>query len=173
MSNKPESTQRAGRFMLSIFWVLVLISLSFAFGFWEEKQYNPNQNVSSEQSDSQRIVKLKRNRAGHYVASGKINGHDVRFMLDTGATNVAVPEVLAKRIGLLAGRPHQVHTANGIATAYQTNIPSLQLGSIQLKQLSASITTGMKGEDVLLGMSALKQLDFSQSGDVLTLIQYK
>jgi aspartyl protease family protein len=94
-------------------------------------------------------------------------------MLDTGATNVAVPEALAQKIGLRRGPSQQILTANGIATAYATEIQSLHIGSIELNNVKASVTPSMQGESILLGMSALKRIDFSQSGDLLTLTQSK
>ena len=172
MSDNSNPSAPIGRGMLTVFWILALGALVFVFGKWEKNQYNPNQDVNHLQHDGQRIVELKRNRQGHYVSSGQINGHRVTFMLDTGATVVAVPENTARKLGLMAGAAHQVHTANGTATAYRTEIATLQLGNIILTDLRASITPGMQGNQVLLGMSALTQLDFNQSGDILTLIQH-
>ena len=63
----------------------------------------------------------------------------------------------------------RVNTANGVATAYATRLSSLRMGAIELYDVSASIVPGMGGEQILLGMSVLKQVDFSQIGDELTL----
>ena len=171
MASEPGETKRIGKGMLWIFWCLVLACLVFLFGNMEKKRINPNQTVSGISSSNENIVELQRNVFGHYVANGKINEDDVVFMLDTGATNVAIPQKLAERLGLKRGARQQVYTANGIATAYATEIQSLRLGNIQLNDVKASITPGMTGDEILLGMSALKQLDFSQSGKVLTLSQ--
>jgi len=114
---------------------------------------------------------LQRNRFNHYVASGLINNTPVVFLLDTGATDVAVPAGLAERLGLKAGVARNAITANGIVQVYDTRIESLQLGSIQLENVRASINPGMSGNEILLGMSALKDLEFSQSGSTLTLKQ--
>lgn len=170
--NNDLNQKRMGRGMLTIFWLLVLGGLATLFGNWEERQYNPNQNLSGRTDGDERILELERNRFGHYVVSGKINNKPVVFMLDTGATNVAVPEAVAQKLGLRRGRAHQVITANGVARAYHTEIASLHLGPIKLNNVKASITPGMTGNEILLGMSALKQLDFSQSGNILTLTQY-
>lgn len=171
MNTNPEQ-QRIGKSMLWIFWVLVLGGLVLLFGNWEEKQINPNSNIAGTSNESSRTITLKQNRFGHYVASGRINSKGVTFMLDTGATDVAVPAALAEKLGLVRGRAIQVMTANGVARAYQTQINTLMLGDISLTNVRAAITPGMRGKEVLLGMSALAQLDFSQSGDVLTLTQY-
>ena len=90
-------------------------------------------------------------------------------MLDTGATTVAVPSGVANNLNLPQGNPIRVNTANGVATAYQTQINKLTLGEIELYDVRASIVPGMHGEQILLGMSVLKQVEFSQVGDELTL----
>ncbi len=171
MNTNPEQ-QKLGRGMLWVFWVLVLGGLVMLFGNWEDNQYNPNSNVKGSEEGRNKTIELKRNRFGHYMATGKINASEVVFMLDTGATDVAVPESLAQKLRLERGPAIRVMTANGIARAYQTNIKTLMLGNIELNNVSAAITPGMSGPEILLGMSALKQLDFSQTGDVLTLTQY-
>ena len=112
------------------------------------------------------------NRSGHYLANGKINGHPVVFLLDTGATDVALPEKLANRIGLEKGYESRAQTANGITKSYLTLLRDVSLGDIRLHGIRASILPGMKGNQVLLGMSFLKQLEMRQKGDTLTLVQH-
>jgi len=171
--DSSNNTKRIGKGMLWVFWCLVLAALALYFGNLEKKRFNPNQNVSNQSNSNYNIVELERNAFGHYVTTGQVNNKNVVFMLDTGATNVAVPEGVAKQLGLRRGARQQVFTANGIATAYATEIQSLRVGSIELAKVKASITPGMTGESILLGMSALKHLDFSQSGKILTLTQSK
>ena len=93
-------------------------------------------------------------------------------MLDTGATNVAIPAHLADKLNLQRGHRHQVMTANGIAEAFGTRINTLTIGDILLRDIRASINPSMAGNEILLGMSALKQIEFTQRGDQLTLRQY-
>lgn len=158
--------------MLIIFWLLVLGALTYVFGTWEKKQYNPNQDLSGEQLQGARQVVLERNRFNHYVANGLINGIPVTFMLDTGATAVVIPANLANNLHLKAGRPHIANTANGQIEVRATRIDTLELGVIKLRNINASINPGMSGEEILLGMSALKQIEFSQKGKMLTLRQH-
>jgi len=63
------------------------------------------------------------------------------------------------------------NTANGQVQVRATRINTLQLGPITLYNLEASINPGMDGNEILLGMSALKQIEFSQKGKFLTLRQ--
>ncbi len=140
--------------------------------FFEDKlqqQFNPNSQVQSHVDNGQVTVVLEQNRMGHYVARGKVNGQSVTFLLDTGATLVAIPEGLAQKLGLRKGRQGMSQTANGRVITYRTEIDRLQLGDIQLSNVAASITPGMDGDVILLGMSALKEFELMQKGDTLTL----
>ena len=166
MEENPQ--KRMGSHMLIGAWILILAALVAIFGSWEKKQFNPNQNLTIS-SDS--TVVLERNRMHHYVASGIVNQTPVVFLLDTGATDVVVPAELAKEIGLKAGYRSTAITANGTVEVRQTVIDTLQLGSISLRDVRASINPGMDGNEILLGMSALKDLEFTQRGDTLTLRQ--
>jgi aspartyl protease family protein len=176
LSAQPPSEHAGrpfGRGMLVIFWVLALGMLTLVFGNLEDRQYNPNQALAGKQTEALREVVLERNRFNHYVASGLINGVPVTFMLDTGASAVVVPKNLAAKLGLVPGRPHIAQTANGQVQVRATRINKLQLGPIELLNINASINPGMNGEEILLGMSALKQIEFSQKGKMLTLRQYR
>jgi len=153
--------------MLAVAWLLVFAGIYWYFDDWYQQQHNPNpQSVLENQAGE---VVLKRNRAGHYVADGSINGHKVTFLLDTGATQVALSTSLARQLDLAAGARVQVQTANGPAIGYQSKLNSVRLGSIEVRNVSALITDGMEGNNVLLGMSFLKQLEFTQRGDSLIL----
>lgn len=167
-----DNTTKLGRLFSWISWLLLLALL---YWFFEEQislQINPNQQLQSQiGSSGEKITVLKRNKAGHYVGTALFNGVPMEFMLDTGATVVAVSELAAKKIGMPKGQRYQVSTANGATTAYDSRLNSLQLGDIVLTDVTASIAPGLAGSDILLGMSALKQLEFSQQQDELKLIQ--
>ncbi len=137
-----------------------------------EEQHNPNRNPNSSANAQGVTVELQRNRAGHYMSSGKINGQDVLFLLDTGATDVSIPSAVAKKIGLRRGRSISVQTANGVVTVYSTVLNRIQLGGIELRNIDANINPHMGGKEILLGMSFLGKLDFSQRGDRLSLHQF-
>ncbi len=172
MSEETPPGKAIGKTMLTISWILVLIVLVLLFGRWEEKQYNPNMSAKSVVTSQARTVVLERNRFGHYVSSGKINGEQVTFMLDTGATQVAIPENLTEKLRLEPGARFPVTTANGIVEVRATTINELQLGPIILHDVRAAINPGMSGNEILLGMSVLKQLDFSQKNNELTITQH-
>ncbi len=112
---------------------------------------------------------LKRNSDGHYVFPGTINGQRVRFLLDTGATLVSVPAHLADELGLQAGAAQQSVTANGTVITRATRVAALAFGPFDLRDVPASLNPGMASDEVLLGMSVLKHLEFTQRGDTLVL----
>lgn len=161
-----------GQGMLIACFTLGLAALTLWFDGWLENQSNPNRRPdSSRDGTGAREVVLERNRQGHYVASGEINGVGVTFLLDTGATDVAIPANVAQQAGLESGYAGQAATANGVITVYSTHIEELQLGNITLSNVGASIMPSMAGDTILLGMSALKQIEFTQRGSTLTLRQ--
>src|SRR5512139_3781076 len=114
-------------------------------------------------------LELKRSRDGHYVFPGTINGRPVTFLLDTGATLVSVPAHLAGELGLEAGAHQQSITANGTVATRATRVDALAFGPFDLHGVPASLNPGMADDQVLLGMSVLKQLEFTQRGDTLVL----
>ncbi|PAU87623.1 TIGR02281 family clan AA aspartic protease [Pseudomonas jilinensis] len=157
--------------MLVLAWLAGMALAVQWFSGVEERRRNPNTQPVSLAVDGYIEVRLERNAQGHYMASGRINEQRVTFLLDTGATFVAVPAGLAGELGLQRGRPFMVNTANGMTESYSTRIDSLRLGDILLRDVSAGIVPGMGGDEVLLGMSALKQLEFAQQGRELILRQ--
>ena len=167
-----DTTRTVGKSMMAIAWVIALGLLILFFSNWQKNAINPNQQPVSEQTTSLNKVVLKRNRYDHYITSGSINGHKVTFLLDTGASDVVIPEKLAQKLGLSRGRALYANTANGVIQVYSTQLSTLTIGDISLKHIDASINPAMEGE-ILLGMSALKDIEFTQKGQQLTLKQYR
>jgi len=112
---------------------------------------------------------LQRNRFGHYVANGRINGEPVVFLVDTGTTDVALPLQVARRLRIPLGQPHMAKTANGNIRIWSARLDSVDLGGLTARQALVSVLLNMPGEEVLLGMSYLKRFDLLQRGNTLTL----
>ena len=170
--NEVQDTQKVGRRMLLVGWIIALGMLAYLFSGILDEQHNPNQRVQST-TNAHGIyeVELLRNRQGHYVANGWINNQPVVFLLDTGATVVSVPERVANRLKLKPGIMSYSETANGTIETYSTRLDSVGLGEIQLNNVAAHINPYMEGDEILLGMSFLKHLELMQKGDTLTLRQ--
>lgn len=170
--NEENFQKRIGKGMTILGWIVLLGLLTFYFSKHLEKQNNPNQDLALIQDGNIKEVQLKRNRYGHYVANGMINNKPVLFMLDTGATNISIPEKVAQRLKLKAGVKIPVITANGQIDVYATTLDRVSLGAIELEDIRGNINPFMDGEEILLGMSFLRHLDFSQKGDQLLIRQY-
>jgi len=74
-------------------------------------------------------------------------------------------------VGLKRGAPLRARTAHGTITTYATRLDEVQLGNITLENIRADINPRMHGREVLLGMSFLRRLEFTQSGRELTIRQ--
>jgi aspartyl protease family protein len=160
---------KMGKGMLIMAWIIGLGLLTLMFDDQLAKQFNPNAEPQSSSYQGVEEVRLKQNRSGHYVSGGAINGQPVVFLLDTGATNVSIPMHLAEQLNLQKGRASWVQTANGRVQVAQTRISRLSIGDIQLDNVAANLNPGFEGDEILLGMSALKQLEFTQKGEWLIL----
>lgn len=171
MTTDPRFPRRIGRGMLVVAALAVLGVLTFGFDAVLDQRANPNQSPESRMGAGVVEVILQRNRAQHYVVTGAINGEEVEFLVDTGATAVAIPGDIADRLGLRRGPPVPTMTANGRVTTYLTRLESVRVGDIVLRDVEATIAPQMRGVDVLLGMSFLGRVDLIQSQGQLILRQ--
>jgi aspartyl protease family protein len=128
-------------------------------------------NLGGRMSDGGgRQIVLSAESGGHFFSSGNINGKAVRFMVDTGATNVGIGQDDADRIGLdyKNGQRGFVRTANGVVSAYRTHLTSVQVGDVVVYNVEATITPGQMGH-VLLGNSFLSRFQMRRDNDQMTL----
>ncbi len=145
------------------FWALML-----GFGYLGAQHYlkqqraaDPPRILATEAGAGPAVI-LNGTRRGHYRVRGFINGHPVDFLVDTGATEVSIPAGLAREIGLVRGAPGMAHTANGLATIYDTQIGSLSIGPLQRTNVPAHISPGLGEGEALLGMSFLRHYNLVQ-----------
>ena len=115
------------------------------------------------------VVTIKQSRDGSYLAKGKVNGQEMNFVVDTGATIVVIPLDLAKDLDLPLGAQITTRTANGFGTAYTTWLDSLTLGDITLRNIEASATDGLIGDEALLGMTFLRRVKLEQENGIMTI----
>ena len=151
MNEQQDPTASTGKWMVALAWICGFGLLVFVFSDLLEKQVNPNSEPRSERIGSQTEVRLKQNRQGHYV------------------TDVAVPAHLANRLQLKAGREGLASTANGVVRVAESTINTLRIGDIVVRNVKANLNPGMQDDHILLGMSVLRQLEFTQRGDWLIL----
>jgi aspartyl protease family protein len=124
----------------------------------------------SVQSERATVV-LASDKNGHFVSSGSINGASVRFLVDTGATMVAMNVDEARRAGVnyLAGERGYSQTANGVTQVYRVKLAEVTLGDITLRDIDGMVHETGALPVVLLGMSFLGKLEMRREGDSLTL----
>lgn len=165
-----DPTVKLGKYFIWLAWIMVFALLVFVFQSVLEQQQNPNsQPEYSLNAQGQAEVVLQQNRQGHYVASGTINEIPVTFLLDTGATQVSIPAHIAEQLNLQTTGQGIANTANGQVRIYQTHLDQISIGNIYLYDVDAHINPGMNSDEILLGMSALKRVEFSQTGKQLIL----
>ncbi|WP_295809542.1 TIGR02281 family clan AA aspartic protease [uncultured Nitratireductor sp.] len=106
-------------------------------------------------------VSISADETGHYVGRFKLNGRNMKAMIDTGATYVAINADTARRIGLKLSQgdfKYEVNTANGNVRAAAATIESLQIGRIYLENVDAVVLDDRALDNVLIGMSFLNRL---------------
>jgi aspartyl protease family protein len=158
--------QRGGAGMLVIGWLIVIGIVFWVFQYWNEREMNPNRALFSAPSGE---IVLQRNHAGQYLAEGEVNGERVTFLLDTGATQVALSTRLARELGLELGARITLQTAAGPAQGYAVRLRSVRLAGIEMRDVAALATDGLEPGLVLLGMNFLKRLEMTQRGEELIL----
>lgn len=119
-----------------------------------------------------RVLRLAPQADGHFYADGTVNGTAVRFVVDTGASSIALNRETARRVGLLYrvdGVPGQVETAGGLVPAYRVTLDRVTVGSIEQTRVPAVVVDGEYPSVALLGQAFLNRLDLQRSGLLLEL----
>ena len=128
-----------------------------------------SQGQSKTDAGAKRVV-LTADSQGHFMPPGQINGRQVQFMVDTGASTVALSAADAKRIGLnyKSGTKVNVSTANGNVVGYRVQLDSVRVGDAQIFGVTA-IVVPQSMPFVLLGNSFLTRFQMQRTNDQLTL----
>ncbi|MCU7853286.1 MAG: TIGR02281 family clan AA aspartic protease [Candidatus Thiodiazotropha sp. (ex Monitilora ramsayi)] len=139
----------------------------------KQQVYSLGSHVSTKFNQPEKVsAKIWRDQSGSYTTVGTINGRTVNFLVDTGASAVAMYRNDAKRLGIqyrLEGDPMYVSTANGTAPAYEVSLDRVQVGDIVLRQVRGFVIESTGSGRVLLGMSFLNQVKMEDQGAVLML----
>ena len=119
-------------------------------------------------------VRLYADGHGHFEVAAVIGGHDIDFVIDTGATAVALSYEDARRLGLAENLKFTgtTITANGMSKVAPIVIPLLQIGDISVKNVRAHVAAPEKLSINLLGMSFIRRLQrFEMRGQELVLVK--
>ncbi|WP_150306004.1 retropepsin-like aspartic protease family protein [Pseudomonas saliphila] len=126
---------------------------------------------SHTEPEQQRVV-VPRGQGGHFRIQGSINGHGVPFLIDTGATTVAMNSGHARRLGIdykVTGTRVGVTTASGITAGYRVRLERIKVGEIELQNIEGMVLEGGHPTEVLLGMSFLSRLRMIDEGNTLVM----
>lgn len=141
----------------------------------KQKNYTLGSSVSLSYSKPKNVEEsVYADDRGMYLSVGSINGQSVRFLLDTGATLVAMNRSQAKRLGLRyreEGERSGVSTASGYEKAYKIKLKSVTLGKIKQHNVDAVVIDGNHPGPILLGMSFLGKVKVQHGGNVMRLQQ--
>jgi len=163
MQSQPFARRYATAFALIVF-LLFCTLFFFAYNRHESAAHLPNRHAQAVDD----VLTLRISADGHFRTPGTINGEAVIFMLDTGASGVALSEALARRLGVSGRGSGQVSTANGVTEAQLARLDTLAFGGWEFAAVPAFIMPQMDDE-VLLGMQVLRHFRWHQEGGVLRL----
>jgi len=151
---QPSSTRQTGLLPMLLFWFAVM---GLVYGLMTH-YLKPKQSQVLANGD----LVIPRAQDGHFYTPGSINGREVLFLVDTGASLVSVSEPLAQSAGLNGGVPTTFHTANGERPGRVVDGVTVALGPLRVSNVKVGVGLGL-GDDkqALLGQSFLSKFDIS------------
>ena len=161
-THNTVSLLRWGTLGILAFWLAVMAGLYLAMDYVRQ----PRAAVVA--ADGALVI--ARGSDGHFRVAGSINGQPVRFMVDTGASLIAVSDALAQQAGLQGGQVTQFRTANGVRQGRVVAAQSVAVGAFVVSGLR--VGTGYTGEaagDALLGQNFLQHFDVQMQRDRMVL----
>jgi aspartyl protease family protein len=114
-------------------------------------------------------ITLPMSSGGHFMANGTVNGRAIQFMVDTGASSVALGMSDAQRLGIdfQKGTPVRMNTANGVAQGWRVKLNSVRVGDVEVYEVDAVVGPNMPF--ALLGNSFLSRFSMNRNSDVMVL----
>jgi len=106
-----------------------------------------------------------------FRSKGHINNYSVKFLIDTGASTIAMSSVAAKKLGVKyrSGTAVQASTASGIAKGYAIKLDKVKLGNIIVYNVEAIVLEGSFPSEILLGQSFLSRIHMTRKGNKMKL----
>jgi aspartyl protease family protein len=137
----------------------------------QKKILKMGQHHSSARASSAQSATLSANPQGHFLVEGQVNGGSIRFLVDTGATQVALSAADANRLGIdyRKGQQGLMGTANGTAVAYKVTLNTVRIGDIVVNNIDAVVLESGQMPFALLGMSFLNRMEMKREGQVMIL----
>jgi aspartyl protease family protein len=137
-------------------WLLLGAALFVGVQYWQHREQATRFQVQGE------VVEIRRGGDGHYHWPGRINGREVDFLVDTGATGTAISSALARELRLESLGEVRSNTAGGVVSGQVVRADVLLQGGVSAQALRVVALPGL-GENPLLGMDVLSKLRWQQS----------
>ncbi|MFM9882553.1 MAG: TIGR02281 family clan AA aspartic protease [Burkholderiales bacterium] len=169
----PPKTMRVGQTSAEGIKLLEVQSDGASFDIDGKRQtLRIGEYVGAPQSAGDDKVILKAEQGGHFYANATVNGGTVRFLVDTGATMIAISTIDARRLGIsyLSAPTGRVQTANGPRSAWKIKLDTVSIGAITMNNIDATVLDGGLNTP-LLGMSFLSRTSIQHEGDTLTMVK--
>lgn len=140
----------------------------------EQKTYTLGQHIGSsfKKPTGRNTVSIAPDRGGMYEVNGSINGFQVKFLVDTGATSISMNKHHARRIGIdykFEGKEGLSETASGLDKIYIVNLKTVMVGGIKLHDVQAAVHDGDFPRIILLGNTFLGRVKMIREGQMLML----
>ncbi|MBA2652674.1 MAG: retroviral-like aspartic protease family protein [Tatlockia sp.] len=146
--------------MFIIAWLIFFVLLFLFFRYYTAGEQGSYQIKHG-------VVTITPDENGHYYIDGRINEHPVKFLIDTGASLIAIPQKLAKQLKLSGRYNVSIQTASGEVTGSLTRLQELSFAEFTIKDVKAVIIPGSDDEMVLLGMNVLSKFNLLQQNKQL------
>ena len=143
-------------------WLLVGLVVFLGFQMFERQQHETRFSAKGE------VIEIRRGPDGHYHWPGSINGLEVDFLIDTGATGTAMSQAMARQLGLETLRRVQSDTAGGVVTGELVRADLMLQGGVRVERMVITALAGLSDRP-LLGMDVLGKLRWQQHDGVLTI----
>jgi aspartyl protease family protein len=140
----------------------------------EDRTFKLNMLISTNYSKRDQVeVTLWANNQNMFSSNGKINGKNVHFLIDTGATAIAMNENHAKKLGVNYRNAQKgfAQTASGVVNTWMVKLNTVELGDIKLRNVGAMIIQGTSSKQILLGMTFLSQIKMTRNGQKMRLLK--
>lgn len=130
-----------------------------------------NRVASSFEKVEQRQISVPADKRGQYHVGGTINGNYISFLVDTGASVIAISSQQADRLGLdyRSGKKGVVETAQGRVSSFFFTIDEVDIGGLVAHNVEAAVISGSYPTEILLGMSYLREVAVAEENGVLSL----
>jgi aspartyl protease family protein len=140
-------------------WLLIGTGVFLAVQAWQLQQQRAQISVSGG------VIELRRGADGHFHWPGRVNGVEVEFLVDTGATSTALPQALAREAGLVSEGSVLSSTAGGAVRGLTARADLELQGGVRAQRLRVTVLPALGAP--LLGMDMLSKLHFTQQDGVL------